>query len=168
MTKYGFLIYSDTGIPVYNSGFAEEAIPPSNLLPNNSEIVTFDETTPHFELLHAFFFGDPNRLTIEYKAAVDGGVIYDTATKTFSFHKQDFSIKLDEVKIVRNQLLAATDKYMLIPDLPQTIKDDVLAYRATLRDITTKVGTEWHTVFDVQWPEFPSKLIMKPVIPPQV
>jgi len=57
---------------------------------------------------------------------------------------------------------------MLIPDLPQSIKNDVVAYRTALRNITDKVGTEWKTVFDVQWPEFPSKLIRKPVVPPQV
>ena len=57
---------------------------------------------------------------------------------------------------------------MLIPDLPADIKADITAYRQQLRDITAKVGTEWNTVYDIQWPEFPEKLVIKPIQPPPV
>ena len=168
MKKYGILINSQTGVPVRNTGFQELEIPSGNILPLNTEVVIFTNSTPDFNLLQAFFFTDPDRLTTEYKQPIQGGVVYDFNTKSFNFHKEDYSIKLDDVKFVRNQLLSNTDKYMLIPDLPQSIKNDVVAYRTALRNITDKVGTEWKTVFDVQWPEFPSKLIRKPVVPPQV
>ena len=168
MKKYGILINSQNGIPVVDTGFQELEIPPDSVIPSNTEVVIFTDSTPNFDLLYAFFFGDSDKLTVEYKLATQGGVIYDTVNKTFSFHKQDYTIDLDQLKLARNDLLAATDKYMRVPDLPQDILDQVLAYRTALRDITSKVGTEWLTIFDVQWPEFPDKLIRKPVVPPQV
>jgi hypothetical protein len=168
MKEYGILINSQTGKPVYNTGFQESEIPPEDILPTGTEVVRFSETTDNFELLYALFFTDPNRLSVEYKQPTNGGVIYDIITKTFSFYKQDFTLKLEELQKVRNQLLINTDKYMLVPDLPQDIRADLLAYRAQLRNITSKLGTEWNTIFDVQWPEFPQKLIVKPVVPPEV
>ena len=56
---------------------------------------------------------------------------------------------------------------MLIPDLPQNIKTELLAYRQALRDSPAKVNREWKTVYDVQWPEFPKKLIKDVVVPPE-
>lgn len=168
MKQYGILINSQTGNPVYNTGFQEAEIPPENILPPGTEIVLLSENTPDFELLYALFFTDPGRIATEYKQPADGGVVYNTSTKTFTFYKQDFSIKLEDVKTVRNQLLLSSDKYMLLPDLPQDIVAELLTYRTALRNITSKVGTEWKTVFDVQWPELPEKLIIKPVAPPEL
>ena len=166
MTKYGILINTQTGIPAHDAGFLEHEFPPVNVLPDNIQVVVFTEQVKDFELLKSFFFGDPERLTADYKQSTLGGVVYDFDTQEFSFHKRDLSINLNSLKEVRDNLLRDTDKYMLIPDLPADIKADITAYRQQLRDITTKVGTEWNTVYDIQWPEFPEKLIIKPIQPP--
>jgi hypothetical protein len=64
----------------------------------------------------------------------------------------------EELKHVRNNMLSQTDKYLLIPDLPQDILDEIKAHREELRNITSKFGTEWQTEDDIKWPEFPKKL----------
>lgn len=167
MNKYGILIDKNTGIPVRDQGFKEDEFPPLSVLSDNEQIVMFTDETENYELLKAFFFVDQNKLTVEYKLPTLGGVIYNFDTKQFSFHKQNISIDIDQLKQVRNEMLRQTDKYMFIPDLPADIKTDITVYRQKLRDITTKVGTEWNTVYDVQWPDFPQKLIMSPIQPPE-
>lgn len=167
MAQYGILVDSVTGIPVYDAGLTESQFPPESAMPAGVDLVIFTESTPQFELLHAFFFGDPNRLTSDYKLNIHGGVVYDKAANTFSFHKKDLTININQLKSVRNELLKATDKYMFIPDLPQDIKTDILAYRQALRDAPNKVNNEWRTVYDVQWPEFPQKLIKATIAPPE-
>jgi hypothetical protein len=64
------------------------------------------------------------------------------------------------LKKVRNNMLSETDKYLLIPDLPEDILNDIKSYREQLRNITTKFGTEWQTEDDINWPEFPKKLML--------
>lgn len=167
MAQYGILVDTVTGIPVHDAGLEEINFPPESALAPGVDLVTFTESTPNFNLLRAFFFGDPDRLTADYKLSTNGGVVYNKVDNTFTFHKQDISIDLDKLKNFRNQLLKATDKYMLIPDLPQNIKTELLAYRQALRDSPAKVNREWKTVYDVQWPEFPKKLIKDVVAPPE-
>lgn len=58
----------------------------------------------------------------------------------------------------RNQFLSNTDKLMLVPDLPEDIRNDLKAYRTAMRNITTKFGTEWTEPEHVNWPEYPKKL----------
>ena len=67
------------------------------------------------------------------------------------------------LKQVRNNFLSQTDKYLLIPDLPVNILNDIKAYREEMRNITSKFGTEWLTEDDVNWPEFPAKLMDSPI-----
>jgi hypothetical protein len=72
----------------------------------------------------------------------------------------------DEMKNIlrnaRNSLLSETDMYLLIPDLPEDILNDVKAYREELRNISSKFGTEWTTEDDIKWPEVPQKLVSRP------
>lgn len=168
MTNFAILINKNTGIPVQEYAYTGNDILAEDLLPPNTEQVIVTDTSPNFELIKAFFFGDPNRLTVEYKLVRNGGIKYDFTSKTFTFHKDDISIDIQQIRNVRNDLLKQTDKYMLIPDLPQDIKTELLTLRNTLRTITSKVGTEWQTVYDIQWPAFPEKLIINQLNPPQV
>lgn len=63
----------------------------------------------------------------------------------------------------RNQFLSTTDKMMLVPDLPEDIRNDLKAYRTAMRNITSKFGTEWTEPEHVNWPEYPKKLLDNPL-----
>jgi len=168
MTTFTILIDKLTGIPTQEYGYTGSNILSEQFVPANAEQIAVSETTPNYELIKAFFFGDPNRLTTEYKLTKQGGIKYDFANKTFTFHKQDISIDINQLRIARNSMLQQTDKYMLVPDLPQDIKTELIAFREALRNATTKVGTEWETVYDINWPLFPEKLTPTAPTPPQV
>lgn len=70
---------------------------------------------------------------------------------------EDFAL----LKVVRNNFLTTSDKYMLINDLPQSIIDKLTVYRDTIRNIDSKFGIEWTKASHVQWPEVPTELIPK-------
>lgn len=159
MALYGILVFNNTGIPVFNYGYTEEDFPSSSVIDPNTTLVTFSEDTENFDIIYARLFVDPDRLAVNYKLPCDGGIIYNFSTDSFELHKEDWSIQLDEFTNTRNQMLASTDKYMLIPDLPNDIQDELVVYRQKLRDITSKLGNEWNTIHDIDWPEFPKKLL---------
>jgi hypothetical protein len=154
MEQYGFLVDSDTGVPIDNIGFKESEFP--STIPSHTMLVKFNQSTPDFEKIYAMFFGDPNRLTVDLLLPHEGGVVYNKSNNTFTFTEIDWSINIEEFKKVRNNMITSTDKYMLLPDLPQNLKDEIVSYRQQLRDITKKVGTEWKTVHDINWPTPPS------------
>lgn len=168
MTNFAILINKNTGIPVQEYAYTGDDILAEDLLPIDTEQVIVTDASPNFELIKAFFFGDPNRLTTEYKLVRNGGIKYDFTTKTFTFHKDDISVDIQQIRNVRNDMLKQTDKYMLVADLPQDIKTQLITLRNTLRNITSKVGTDWKTVHDIEWPAFPEKLVVTQLTPPQV
>lgn len=74
------------------------------------------------------------------------------------------------LKNIRNNFLSSTDKYMLLTDIPNTLKNKIITYRDTIRNIDTKFGTEWKKMSDVNWPQVPEELITKidvPFVPPE-
>ena len=159
MAQYGFLVNSDTGISVAGPGFRESEFPSS--IPSNTMLVKFDEGTVNFDTLYGMFFGDPNRLTVDILPSHEGGIVYNKSNSSFTFNLIDWSIDEEQLRGVRNSFLSATDKYLIIPDLPQSLKDEVIAYRNELRNITDKFGNEWKTVHDVAWPQIPSFILME-------
>lgn len=68
-------------------------------------------------------------------------------------------VDFQQLTIMRNQFLSSTDKIMLVPDLPEDIKNELKAYRTAMRNITSKFGTEWTEPEHVNWPEYPKKLM---------
>lgn len=77
--------------------------------------------------------------------------------------EEDFAV----LRQTRNNFLSSTDKILLIPDLPEDIKAEVIEYRRVMRDITTKFGTEWTEPEHVNWPEYPKKLMVQAILPPE-
>ena len=61
-----------------------------------------------------------------------------------------FNLKIDDLRIKRNNLLAETDYYALSD---QTLSDDMRTYRQSLRDITNGLTT----VAEVEAVVFPTK-----------
>ena len=79
--------------------------------------------------------------------------------------EEDFN----QLKLVRNNMLSATDKYMLLGDLPESLLAKITEFRDTIRNINIKFGTEWVKESDVSWPELPKELMPKtsvPFVPP--
>ena len=59
------------------------------------------------------------------------------------------------LKNIRNNFLSSTDKYMLLTDIPNTLKNKIITYRDTIRNIDTKFGsfgkTLGVTLMDLDW-----------------
>lgn len=164
MNLYGILVFNDTGIPVFNYGYTEDEFPSESSYDSTvMSLITFSENIENFNIIYARIFHDIDNIAIKYKLPRDGGIVYNFNTKTFELYEEDWSINLDVFIDGRNQLLAKTDKFMLIPDLPDDIRNDLINYRQLLRDITSKVNNEWLTIHDIEWPEFPQKLLIQPI-----
>lgn len=163
MAVYGLIVNRDTGLPHLNYGLTEEQMPDDLFIPHGCALVKFDDDHKDAALLKALLFVDHENMSVDYKQPVEGGIKYNFDTNTFTFEKINFELNIDALRAVRNNFLSQTDKYMMIPDLPDDIKQELLVYRAALRDATSKVGTEWKTIHDVEWPEFPNKLLPRPL-----
>lgn len=86
-------------------------------------------------------------------------------TEILSRQKANETKPEDLVREVRNNLLYLTD-YLMLPDAPisESEKEEVIAYRQDLRDLTDQSGFPWSGAVDspeVPWPDKPSFLQTK-------
>lgn len=156
MTTYA-LIFNNDGTLFHSHAFQDAEIPAVELLPPNCSLVTFDETTENFEFLYAYFIEDPDRLTNEYLPQSSGGCTYNFSTRSFAFAlRPPEPSLLDKIRTERNQKIADTDDLVYVPDYPAGYMDQLLAYRAALRDITDNIDPAWTDVTHVVWPTKPA------------
>lgn len=156
MTKYA-LLCNDDGTLINHWAYTEETWPPADIVQPGQLLVEFTESTENFEILHAMFLTDATEISSQYLTPGDGGVTYNTNTQKFEFHKPpivSFSL-LESIREHRNILLAQTDDNALVPDYPDALKAELLAYRTALRDITTNLDPSWTTLDAVVWPVRP-------------
>lgn len=156
MTTYA-LIFKNDGT-LFNSLYYTAAdIPPVDCLPPDTQLVTFDETTENFEFLYAYYVDDVNKITSDYLPPQLGGSTYNFETKQFSFQlAPPAPTLLDMIRAERNLLLARTDALMHVPDYPEGYIDEIMAYRAALRDITDNLDPSWTQITQVVWPTPPN------------
>lgn len=156
MTTYA-LIFNNDGT-LYNSHvFRDADIPSVELLPPDCGLATFDETTANFAFLYAYFVEDPEHITNGHIPQSYGGATYnfETSTFTFALRPPEPSL-LDKVRSERNIRIAKTDDLVYVPDYPAGYMDQILAYRAALRDITNNMDPSWTDIIHVQWPVIPA------------
>lgn len=158
MEPFSVIVENKTGKLFHGHGYRLNETPPEEAIPTNCQLITIDNSFENSELLYALFIDDPDRIAIDYVHPSLGGITYDWEHGKFNLTKIDLSIDLDQVRNERNRLLSITDNFMNLPDLPESIKDELIQYRQQLRDITDKVGTEWKTVYDVEFPPPPASL----------
>lgn len=89
--------------------------------------------------------------------------LFDTVYAEISSRQKANEAKPEDlVRAERNKLLFQTD-YLMLSDFPisESEKEEVIAYRQALRDITEQPGFPWSGVVDspeVPWPDKPSFL----------
>lgn len=156
MTTYA-LIFNNDGT-LHNSHVYQDAeIPPIELLPPDCRLVTFDETTDNFAFLYAYFVADPEFITNSYLPQSMGGATYNFESGTFDFALRPPGPSLiDEIRTERNFRLGKTDELVFVPDYPPGYMDQILAYRAALRDITDSIDPSWTDKTQVVWPTIPA------------
>jgi putative NADH-flavin reductase len=63
---------------------------------------------------------------------------------------------IDKIRAERNVKIAETDDLVYVPDYPAGYMDQILAYRAALRDITNNIDPAWTDIIHVVWPTKPN------------
>lgn len=156
MTTYA-LIFNNDGT-LHNSHVYRDAnIPTAELLPPDCGLATFNETTANFAFLYAYFVEDPGYITNSYMPQSAGGVTYNFNTSTFTFTERPPAPTLiEEIRTERNMRIAVTDDLVYVPDYPAGYMDQILAYRAALRDITDNIDPSWTDITHVVWPAIPA------------
>lgn len=154
MKKYAILVFKDTGVAGVAQAFVDEQIPSLNLLPPDKDLVEFDETHPDFDLLYALTIDDTAGVGAEYLAPIQGGVKYNFDTQRFEFTKDTPPDVFEIARNTRNQMIRETDDLMLVPDMPQSLKDQLVTYRQALRDVTNNLTADTNPA-NIVWPERP-------------
>jgi hypothetical protein len=137
--------------------YRNEQIPPTELLPPDCGLATFDETIENFAFIYAYFVEDPEFITKEYVPQSMGGSTYNFETGTFTFVlRPPEPTLIEKIRAERNVRIAKTDDLVYVPDYPPGYMDQVLAYRAALRDITDNIDPSWTDITHVEWPTIPA------------
>lgn len=156
MTTYA-LIFNNNGTIFNSVCYKDSEIPSQECLPPDTQLVSFDETTENFDFLYAYYVDDANKITKDYLPAVDGGSMYDFDSKKFTFQLAPLPPTLiDLIREERAILLKQTDDLMHVPDYPAGYQEQLIAYRAALRDITDNLDPTWENITDVVWPTKPN------------
>ena len=136
--------------------YDESLTPPAEVVPVDCELVHFDETNSNYALMVALFVGpDTEGLAADYVGVPPRSVVkYDFETKGFVFTKPIRPKVIDMVREFRNAELANTDHLLMIPDLPDELKQKTIEYRKSLRDLTKGAKDSWNHL-DYPWPEKP-------------
>lgn len=155
MAKFGILLKEDGTL---HSGFwyKEEDLPNPEVLPPDARLLVIEDTRPNYEFLYAYFVEDTNRITTRYlPLATPGAFNYNWETEEFTFNLAPIPDLLGEVRRERNKRIEETDGLMLVPDYPADLKQQLIVYRAALRDITNNPDPSWERVEQFPWPERP-------------
>ena len=156
MTTYA-LIFNNDGTLHNSHVYIDADIPPAELLPPDCGLATFNETIANFAFLYAYFVEDPDRITNDYIPQSWGGATYNFETRSFTFALRDPEpLLIDKIRAERNVKIAETDDLVYVPDYPAGYMDQILAYRAALRDITNNIDPAWTDIIHVVWPTKPN------------
>ena len=156
MTQYAIYFRTDDGTVFNTIVFTGAEIPPDSVTPPGAQLVRFDHNTPQFRELYGVLVEDPDKQFSDYIPAIAGGVVYDFNDGTFEFFKVENLDFLNDVRTMRNKLLAETDILAMVPDYPDSVKAELLAYRQALRDLIADLDPSWTHIRDVVWPELPT------------
>ncbi len=155
MAKFGILLKEDGTL---HSGFwySEENLPAPEVVPQDAKLLVIEDSRQDYEFLYAYFVEDINRITISYLPLYAPGAFnYNFDTDSFTFNLAPVPDVLAEVRRERNTRIAETDDLMLVPDYPADLKQQLISYRAALRDITNNPDPSWTKIEDFPWPERP-------------
>jgi hypothetical protein len=161
MTQYALFFSTETKKPVNLILFKDAEIPPAYVHPDGQILVTFNETTPNFDLLYGLFVEDPDRNYDQYDHF---NTEYNADTQEFTFVKRLIISNLELIRTERNTKIKFTDELMHAPDLPSNLRDDLVAYRQALRDITVGLSENVDPM-TFEWPELPAPFAQpKPLV----
>ena len=159
MTTYALFFSTETQCPASTIIYKDGEIPPASVWPPEQELVTFDETSPDFNLLYGLFVEDKEKIYTDYAYL---HTKYNSSTGTFTFVLKEITPNIEIIRQERNARITATDKFMFAPDIPDSLKNDLLAYRQALRDITSGLDAD-ATVMTVNWPTIPVAFTITPM-----
>lgn len=152
MTQYALFFNTETNKPYNMVVYRDAEIPPEDHWPPNTKLFVFDETTENFDMLYGVWVEDQEKVYLDYDAF---NVVLDPVTGEFTFPMLAKLSNIELIREIRNKKIAETDVFMYAPDLPDSITQQLLAYRQALRDITN--GLDPETAPDViTWPEMPA------------
>jgi len=151
MTQYALFFNTQTNKPHSAVIYRDEQIPPQEVWPPNTDLFVFDETTPNFNKLYGIFVDDKEKVYLDYDAF---NTVRDPVTGEFTFPLMEKMSNIEQIRWERNKKMEESDAFIYAPDLPESIMQELLAYRQALRDITNGIDPETPT-YELNWPVLP-------------
>jgi Phage tail assembly chaperone protein len=150
--QYGIFVDARTGIPINTIVYKEAEIPAKEYWPLGTTLITFTEDDA---VTYAQFVEDPDRTYSPKYLPGKENAKYNFTTNLWEFQLAPVRALIDQVREIRNMLLAASDIHARVPDYPPALQQATLAYRQALRDITTQITPEMTRIEELNWPEPP-------------
>lgn len=159
MTEFALYIRKENGLPYQTPPYVGDDVEPAlSVTPPDCELIIINNTNKDYDLLYAMLIEDPNSIAADYLPYQIGGLKYDFENKTFIFEKAVPFDLAGAVRQERDRLLKQTDDLALVPDYPGDLHDQIVQYRAALRDLPKNLNSKWKTLEDVVWPERPAHI----------
>lgn len=149
MAKFGLMLKEADGYCFNTFPYYEGEEPPAEAIPEGVRFVWITDEHPQWEQAYRICVDDDTEGEspwAEYMGpSTNGGPKYDFATGTFTFPKINRTeTLLEECRRIRDEQLDASDYFMLLDDVPETMMNAVIAWRQELREMPGKVESgEW-------------------------
>ena len=149
MAKFGLMLQEANGYCFNSWAYKENEEPPASAVPDGVRFVWITDEHPQWEQAYRIFVDDDTEGEspwAEYQGPKTvGGPQYDFTLGTFTFPKIDVEEDLlTECRRIRDEQLDASDYFMLLDDVPEDMMNQVIAWRAELRELPNKVlSGEW-------------------------
>lgn len=164
MAKFGLMLKEADGYCFNAYPYYENEEPPAEAIPEGVRFVWITDEHPQWEQAYRIFVDDDTEgespWAEYYGPSTNGGPQYDFTLGTFTFPKIDRGeTLLEEARRIRDEQLDASDYFMLLDDVPDSIMNAVIAWRQELRDMPNKViSGEWTHSRDLVFSAPPSGL----------
>lgn len=164
MAKFGLMIKESDGYLFNSWAYKENEEPPASAIPEGVRFVWITDEHPQWEQAYAILVDDTTEGESPWAdfqpASFNGGPKYDFDLGTFTFPRIDWQEDLlTECRRIRDEQLDESDYFMLLDDVPDSIMNAVIAWRAELREMPNKViSGEWTHRRDIIYPPVPMGL----------
>jgi len=158
MARFGLVLYrtgDNRGRACDTWAYREGEEPPAEALPQGTEFVWIEDTHPQYDLAYRICVDDDTvgySTYAKYNGLGLNGPRWNFDTQEFDVFPEyvDPEDLITKVRRIRDEQLDASDYFMLLDDLPESMETAVTAFRSELRDMPTKVTSgEWTDERDI-------------------
>jgi len=139
---YGIYFEKATGNIPEGWGYVLKQPEFTDVYPEEWSFKVFDDSHPNYETLYKIAVHDADGTANQYLMLSHGGITFDFENNDFVVHARPAFDKVGAIRDIRNTLIAQTDKYLMVSDLPASLKDAAKVYRQALRDLPSAIADD--------------------------